>query len=104
MEVREHPFFCGAGINVASIRYDGAISGCLSIRSHFDQGNIYRDSFMNVWNQRFDMFRGREWMRQAECKDCKVWNLCRGGAMHLRNEDGVMAGCSYLKIKNACKN
>lgn len=101
MEVRDHPFFCGAGINVASIRYDGAISGCLSIRSHFDQGNIYKDNFMDVWNQRFDIFRGREWIKQAECKDCKVWNLCRGGAMHLRNEEGVMAGCSYLKIKKA---
>lgn len=101
MEVREHPFFCGAGINVASVRYDGAISGCLSIRSHFDQGNIYKDSFMDVWNHRFDMFRERGWMRQDECEDCKVWNLCRGGAMHLRDEEGVMAGCSYLKIKEA---
>lgn len=101
MEVREHPFFCGAGINVASVRYDGAISGCLSIRSHFDQGNIYKDSFMDVWNQRFEMFREREWMRQNECENCKVWNLCRGGAMHLRDEEGVMAGCSYLKIKEA---
>lgn len=103
MEVRDHPFFCGAGINVASIRYDGAISSCLSIRSHFDQGNIYKDSFMDVWNQRFDMFRGREWMRQAECEDCKAWNLCRGGAMHLRDEEIVMAGCSYLKIKKASR-
>lgn len=101
LEVRDYPFFCGAGINVASIRYDGSISGCLSIRSHFDQGNIYNDSFINIWKHRFLMFREREWMKQNECETCKVWNLCRGGAMHLRNEKGKMTGCSYLKIKKA---
>ena len=31
LRVRDYPFFCGAGINTASVRYDGAISGCLSI-------------------------------------------------------------------------
>ena len=103
MEVRDHPFYCGAGINVASVRYDGAISGCLSIRSRFDQGNIYKDRFMDVWYQRFEMFRERKWIKRNECEDCKVWNLCRGGAMHLRDEEGVMADCSYLKLKQAKK-
>lgn len=99
MEVRDYPFFCGAGINTASVRYDGAISGCLSIRSRFDQGNIYRDSFMDVWNYRFEIFRNREWMKQGTCSNCKVWNLCRGGAMHLREEGGEMLACSYLKLQ-----
>ena len=98
MVVRNHPFFCGAGINTASIRYDGAISGCLSIRSRFDQGNIYTDSFMEVWNNRFRQFRDRNWMRRDECAACKVWNVCRGGAMHLREENGTMMGCSYNKL------
>lgn len=99
MTVRDFPFFCGAGINVASIRHDGAISGCLSIRSNHDQGNIYTDSFMDVWNNRFDSFRNREWMKQNECSDCKAWKVCRGGAMHLRDEGGRMLGCSYLKLQ-----
>lgn len=99
MEVRDYPFFCGAGINTASVRYDGAISGCLSIRSRFDQGNIYRDSFMDVWNKRFEIFRNREWMKQGTCSNCKVWNLCRGGAMHLREEGGEMLACSYLNLQ-----
>lgn len=64
MKVRNHPFFCGAGINVASIRYNGAISGCLSIRSDFDQGNIYTDHFMDVWENRFASFRNKEWMKK----------------------------------------
>lgn len=100
MIVRDFPFFCGAGINVASIRHDGAISGCLSIRSNHDQGNIYTDRFMDVWNNRFESFRNREWMKQGECSDCKAWNICRGGAMHLREESGKMLGCSYLKLQS----
>lgn len=104
MEVRDYPFFCGAGINIASVRYDGAISGCLSIRSKFDQGNIYHDSFMEVWNNRFQRFRGREWMKRDECSTCKVWNVCRGGAMHLRDECGKMKGCSYNKLMDSTTN
>ena len=98
MEVRNHPFFCGAGINTASVRYDGAISGCLSIRSRFDQGNIYTDSFMDVWNNGFQQFRDRNWRKRDEGVACKVWSVCRGGAMHLREEDGAMKGCSYNKL------
>ena len=99
LNVRDYPFFCGAGINTASVRYDGAISGCLSIRSKFDQGNIYNDNFMDVWNHRFGVFRNRKWMKQGTCSNCTIWNLCRGGAMHLRKEDGEMLACSYLKLQ-----
>ena len=97
LRVRDYPFFCGAGINTASVRYDGAISGCLSIRSRFDQGNIYNDNFLDVWNNRFGVFRNREWMKQETCSNCKVWNFCRVGAMHLREAGGEMLACSYLK-------
>lgn len=99
LRVRDYPFFCGAGINTASVRNDGAISGCLSIRSKFDQGNIYNDNFMDVWNNRFGIFRNRKWMKQGTCSNCTMWNLCRGGAMHLRKEDGEMLACSYLKLQ-----
>ena len=99
LNVRDYPFFCGAGINTASVRYDGAISGCLSIRSKFDQGNIYNDNFMDVWNHRFGVFRNRKWTKQGTCLNCTIWNLCRGGAMHLRKEDGEMLACSYHKLQ-----
>lgn len=52
-EVRDYQYFCQAGINIASILNDGSISGCLSIRSNYNQGNIYTDNFINVWNNRF---------------------------------------------------
>ena len=41
-EVLDHFYQCAAGVSVASIRVDGAISGCTSIRANFNQGNIYR--------------------------------------------------------------
>ena len=39
------------------------IAGCLSMRSNYTQGNIYKDSFVEVWNNRFQKFRNREWMK-----------------------------------------
>ena len=101
--VRNHPFFCGAGINSASIRYDGAISGCLSIRQNLDQGNIYIDNFMDVWNNRFQKYLNHQWMKTDDCLNCKVWSLCRGGAMHLRDEKGKMISCSFLKLSEGKK-
>ena len=56
-EVRDHFYQCAAGVSVASIRVDGAISGCTSIRANFHQGNIYRDRFWEVWQNRFGPFR-----------------------------------------------
>lgn len=64
-EVRDDFYQCAAGVSAASIRVDGAISGCTSIRANFHQGNIYRDSFWDVWQNRFDKFRDREWARKG---------------------------------------
>lgn len=99
--VRDHVFRCVAGVSVASIRYDGAISGCLSIRSDYNQGNIHTDNFWDLWENSFKLYRDRKWMKTGECRDCKVWRYCQGGAMHLRGEDGQILSCNFLKIKNA---
>lgn len=55
---------------------------------------------MDVWENRFALFRNKEWMLKEECSNCKVWELCKGGAMHLRDDTGKMLGCSYLKLRN----
>lgn len=67
-EVRDHFYQCAAGVSVASIRVDGAISGCTSIRANFNQGNIYRDRFWDVWQNRFEPFRNREWARRGRMR------------------------------------
>lgn len=97
-EVRDLHYFCGAGINVASILHDGSISGCLSIRYNYKQGNIYEDSFMDVWNHRFQKYRNHSWMKTGVCKDCEVWRWCEGNGMHLRDNEGKLLLCNYNKI------
>ena len=98
-EVRDHFYMCNAGVSVASIRVNGDISGCTSVRANYTQGNIYRDKFWDVWQNRFEKFRNREWTRCGECKECRVWALCRGGGMHLRDDKGELMYCHYNMLK-----
>jgi len=98
-KVRDYPFFCRAGINVGSILADGSISACPNINRHFIQGNIYTDSFYDVWNTRFKIMRDRSWTKTGICKNCDSYKNCVGGPMHLWNEkkDSIM-NCIYQKI------
>lgn len=98
-EVRSNFYNCRAGVSVASVLIDGSISGCTSIRSKYYQGNIYKDNFMDVWNNRFEQYRNREWMRKGACKDCKEFQYCRGNGMHLRTEEGELMLCHYNRLK-----
>lgn len=97
-EVRDRFYQCAAGVSVASIRVDGAISGCTSIRANFHQGNIYRDRFWDVWQNRFGPFRNREWARRGACADCKMFRYCLGGGMHLHDDNGDLLYCHYKRL------
>ena len=97
-EVRDSFYYCSAGVTTASIRVDGALSGCTSIRSNFNQGNIYRDNFWEVWSNRYEPFRNREWARRDECGDCRMFRYCQGGGMHLRDEEGKLLMCHYKRL------
>lgn len=85
-KVRDSYFFCRAGINIASVLIDGSISACPNINRHFVQGNIYSDSLLDVWENRFDAMRNRSWTKTGICLNCKDYRYCNGGAMHLWNE------------------
>lgn len=98
MEVRDHFYECYAGVSVASILADGSISGCLSIRANYHQGNIYKDRFMDVWNNGFQNFRNREWARKGKCADCSMFRYCEGNGMHLRDDNGDLLVCHYEKL------
>ncbi len=98
-KVRDHFFHCRSGVDVASIRCDGAISGCTSVRSHMDQGNIYKDDFWDVWENRFQVMRDRSWARKGQCKDCKVWRYCEGSGLHLYDDEGRLLTCHYNRLK-----
>ncbi len=98
LEVRDQLFYCRAGIEVASILNDGSISGCTSIRSNFNQGNIYRDSFWDVWQHRYQPYRDRSWTRKDDCADCKMFRYCEGSGLHLYDDGAHLRFCHYRRI------
>lgn len=97
-EVRDNFYECKAGIEAASILIDGSISGCPSIRANYHQGNIYRDNFMDVWNNGFQDYRDRSWAKTGACKDCSLYRYCEGGGMHLHDDNGKLLFCHYKRI------
>ena len=99
MRVRTNPFECHAGVGVASIRVNGDISGCPSVRANFTQGNIYEDNFWDVWQNRFEKFRNRSWAKRGKCADCKMWQYCEGNGLHLYDDDENLLLCHYQRLK-----
>lgn len=97
-KVRRYYFRCDSGLMTASVLANGDISGCMSIRSHYAQGNIYRDRFTDVWQNRFQIMRDRKWMKRDACAGCKAWDWCAGGPFHLRDDDGSLLHCNYLTL------
>lgn len=97
-DVRDYFFSCNAGVSVGSILADGSISACPSIRSNFSQGNIYKDDFMDVWENRFQPFRNREWMKKGICADCGFFRYCEGNGMHLRDDKGELLFCHFKRL------
>lgn len=97
-KVRDQFFFCRSGVDVASIRCDGAIGGCTSVRSNMEQGNIYQDDFWDVWQNRFHAMRDRKWAHKEQCADCKMWRYCEGSSLHLYNDDQHLLDCQYQRL------
>ena len=97
--VRSYRFFCHAGVNIASILIDGRICACPNIdRDRFSQGNIYKDNFYEVWENRFEPFRHREWAKTGRCAHCKQWKNCLGNGMHnWHGPSKEVLQCHYAK-------
>ncbi len=98
--VRDDFFFCRAGINVASVLIDGSIGACPNIDRSFVQGNIYKDTFMDVWNNCYQLYRNRDWTKTGECATCKEYKYCKGNGMHYWTEDkSNVLTCHFKLIK-----
>ncbi len=95
-KVRDNFYECQAGVTVGSVLLDGGISACPSIRSDFRQGNIYTDNFWDVWQNKFEQYRDRSWMKTGTCAKCKFWRYCEGNGMHLRDSEGRLTHCHLL--------
>lgn len=78
-------FHCIAGINNLGILYDGKIASCSNISRDFIEGDIRTDNIKKIWENGFTRFRNREWRRVGKCTNCKDWDFCHGGPMHLNN-------------------
>ena len=83
-EVRDWYFLCTAGIYTASIMANGDITACLDIerRPEMIQGNILKDSFKDVWENRFEFFRRDLCNENEKCKNCPEARFCRGDSFH----------------------
>ena len=99
-KVRQTPYFCHAGINIASVLIDGTICACPNIdRKRFAQGNIYSDNLWDVWQTRFEPFRQRNWAKNGMCQKCKAFKNCLGNGIHNWHGDGDSPiNCHYNKI------
>lgn len=98
-DVRDRFYSCQAGIQVGGVHADGAIGACTSIRADYQQGNIYEDDFMEVWENRYLPYRKRDWMRKDDCATCSYWRYCQGNGMHLRDGNGKLLFCHLKKME-----
>jgi radical SAM protein with 4Fe4S-binding SPASM domain len=97
-KVRDSFYFCRAGINIGSILVDGSISACPNMRSNFIQGNIYKDDFMTIWNNKFKKHRNREWSKKDQCENCKEFKNCEGNGLHFYDENEQLQVCHFRRI------
>jgi radical SAM enzyme (rSAM/lipoprotein system) len=95
--VRTEPYFCRAGIAIGSVLCDGAIAACPNISRALVQGNIRTDDFATVWEERYQPFRERQWMRQGPCVDCGEWKQCQGNSLHLWDAEQGRTALCYVK-------
>ncbi len=97
--VRDGVFFCRAGIHVSSILANGDIGACPNIHRGYVQGNIYKDNFLDVWDNKYKEYRDRTPMKKGICAKCDLWKWCRGDGMHLHEPglDGPLV-CTYHKL------
>lgn len=104
-KVRDWYYFCRAGINIGSVLIDGSISACPNIDRSFVQGNIYKDNFYEVWQNKFKPFRDRSWMRVGQCATCREFSKCQGNGFHNWHDDkqNVLV-CHNQKIENALRD
>jgi radical SAM protein with 4Fe4S-binding SPASM domain len=101
LEIRKYFRHCQAGVNILTVMADGSITGCAAASPDFIQGSIYKDDIIDTWENKFAVFRDRNWMKNGDCGGCRQWRNCRGDGIHLWKKDSLnpticnfkLAGC-----------
>ena len=90
-DLRPWGFNCGAGLYIASILSNGDICVCPNARNKMlIQGNIRKDSFVDVWENKFEIFRKKRLTTNEKCRKCKSFKYCRGDSFHTWNYEENM--------------
>lgn len=89
LRVRDMPFHCYTGRQLGSVLANGDIFVCANVprRPELIQGNVRRDSFVEVWENGFRFFRDPESRRTGRCASCAYFARCRGDSMHTWDPD-----------------
>lgn len=96
--VRNEPYFCRAGISVASVLHDGAVAACPNISRQLVQGNIRQNPLKQIWQNGFRPHRDRNWLRRGPCADCDSFDRCLGNSLHLWDEETGECGLCTLDL------
>ncbi|MBL7022218.1 radical SAM protein [Patescibacteria group bacterium] len=101
-KVRDHYFFCNTGITSASILYNGDIFVCPNVprQPELIQGNVRKDRFSDIWNNKFKFFRDKNRTSCNDCQNCEHWENCLGGSMHLWDFDKNKPKMCHLEYLN----
>lgn len=104
-ETRGYPFYCTAGINTASILFNGDIFVCPNVPRQKDliQGNVRQDNFAQVWNNKFEFFRNKNRTSCKKCKACEYWEECLGNSLHLWDFKKNQPKMCHMEMLNKTK-
>lgn len=88
-EVRGNLYRCTTGITTGSILHNGDIFVCPNVPRHKEliQGNVKKDSFSTVWNEKFEVFRDKNRTKCDKCEKCESWEYCLGNGYHLWDKE-----------------
>lgn len=101
-EIRDTYFICSAGLYVASILSNGDIYVCPDVerRKELIQGNIKKDNFVDVWENKFEYFRKKQNVKSEKCRKCKNWKWCLGDSLHTWNFEMNEPNFCIIDIEN----
>lgn len=46
-------------------------------KERINSGNVQKDNFVEVWENKFEFFRSETRCQSKKCKTCKDWESCR---------------------------